>query len=314
MAEVRFYTILRILCLLLLAVSRPGAAQTMTSSPLEMTTERPGTRLNDVYSPRLIYQTINGQKVLVIYFSGWYQTNPDKPPNDAIYRAVCSAPNACGTVQKVIDPVADNMGSAALVNNPTIVELHNFSRPYLVMYMTGVAGDDRNAAWTTQNNKIYYSMSWADDGVNWSVPQLLIDSAWLPSATVDADGNVILYANTNWNNNPYFLARWNLGRSGIAVTAPQPIVADNEANYINVEAKYRPQIGRFQMVAQQVTAGFNSEIDLLESLDGVNWNVRAENITPQGMTPGVHPDTSCWVYYGKAPQIYLSNIFLKVWC
>ena len=22
----------------------------------------------------------------------------------------------------------------------------------------------------------------------------------------------------------------------------------------------------------------------------------------------------CWVYYGRAPQIYLSNVFLKVWC
>ena len=298
-------------------VNLPAAATAQTvpaSPPVQMTTEQPGTRPNDIYGPRMIYQVINGQKTLVMYFGGWYRTDPNQLPNDSIYRAVCSAPNACGVAQKVIDPVAAHMGSASMVNNPTIVELHNFTRPYLVMYMTGVTGDDRNNAQTVQNNKIYYSMSWADDGVNWSTPQLLIDSAWLPSATLDADNNVILYANTNWNENPYFLARWNLGASGIAPAEPEPVITSNGVNYINVEAKYRPQLSRYQIIAQQVTAGFNSEVDFLESQDGVNWDVRATNIAPPAMTPGVHPDTSCWLYFAQAPRVYLSNIYLKPWC
>ena len=297
-----------------MAAAAPSLAQTTNSLPQQMTAEQTGTRPNDVYSPKMIWQTINGQKTLVMYFGGWYRTDPTQLPNDAIYRAVCPAPNQCGDAQKVIDPVAAGMGSASMVNNPTIVELHNFARPYLVMYMTGVTGEDRNNGWTTQNNKIYWSMSWADDGVNWSTPQLLIDNAWLPSATLDSAGNVILFANTNWNNNPYFMSRYNLGISGIGVTPPEPFVTDNGVNYINVEVKYRSQLGLFQMVGQHVTGGFNSQVDLLDSPDGVNWTVRAQGITSDGMTPGVHPDTSCWVYYGKAPQIYLSNIFLKVWC
>jgi hypothetical protein len=279
-----------------------------------MTSEQPGTRPNNVYGPKLIWQTINGQKTLVMYFGGWYRTDPTRSPNDAIYRAVCPAPNQCGEPQKVIDPVAAGMGSAALVNNPTIVELHNGDRPYLVMYLTGVTGDDPNSGWTPQTNKIYYATSWADDGVNWSTPRLLIDNAWLPSATIDAGGNVILYANTNWNNNPYFMSRYNLGPGGTAVSPPQPFVTDNGVSYINVEVKYRSQIGLYQMMAQRTTSGFNSQIDLLQSYDGVNWQTAAERITPDAMTPGAHPDTSCWVYYGKAPQSFISNIFLKTWC
>lgn len=289
-------------------------AQTRFSPPVQMTAELAGTRSNDIYSPKLIYQTINGQKTLVMYFGGWYRTDPTQLPNDSIYRAVCTAPNNCGAAQKVIDPVADGLGSAALVNNPTIVELHNFARPYLLMFMTGVTGEDRNNAWTTGNNKIYWSMSWADDGVHWTVPQLLLDNAWLPSATLDANGNVILYANTNWNNNPWFLSRWNLGRSGITVMDHEPVATNTGTGYINVEVKYRAQLGIYQMIAQQVTSAFNSEVDYLQSVDGVNWTVEAENITPQGMTPATHPDTACWVYYGRAPAIYLSNIYLKVWC
>ncbi|HYZ21497.1 MAG TPA: sialidase family protein [Rhodopila sp.] len=310
----RFFSVCGWSLTVLLAAAGGVRAQAPDSPPLQLTSEQSGTRPNNVYGPKLIWQTINGQRVLVMYFGGWYRTDPTRPPNDAIYRAVCSAPNQCGDAQKVIDPVAAGMGSAALINNPTIVELPGAGRPYLVMYMTGVTGEDPNAGWTPENNKIYFSTSWADDGVNWSTPQLLIDNAWLPSATIDAGGNVILYANTNWNNNPYFMARYDLGPGGTNVPPPQPFVTDNGVDYINVEARYRPEIGLYQMLAQQTTSGFNSQVDLLQSQDGINWQVAAQGITPDGMTPGAHPDSACWVYYGRAPQIYLSNIFLKAWC
>jgi hypothetical protein len=288
--------------------------QAIASDVIQMTMEESGTRPNDVYSPKLIYQTLNGQRTLVMYFGGWYRTDSEDLPNDSIYRAVCLAPDFCGVAQKVIDPVAGHLGLASMVNNPTIVELHNYGQDYLVMYMTGVTGADRNNAATVQNNKIFYSISWAADGIRWSVPKLLIDEAWLPSATVDADGNVLLYANTNWTTNPHFLSRYNLGPSGLAVSKAEPVVTDAGVNYTNVEVKYRKELARFQIVAQQASLSFNSEVDYLESVDGVRWDVHAKNITPPGMTPGVHPDTSCWVYYGLAPKIYFSNIFLKVWC
>jgi hypothetical protein len=297
-------------------INLPGAGQAQTAfpNPIRMTQEETGTRANDVYAPRMIYQVINGVKTLVMYFGGWYRTDPEELPNDAIYRAVCPAPNQCGPAQKVIDPVAAGLGSASMVNNPTIVELHNYGQDYLVMYMTGVPGEDRNNAQTVSNNKIYYSVSWAKDGVNWTPPALLLDCGWLPSATLDQEGNVILYANTNGLESPGFLARYNLGPSGVDVGAAEAVATNTGQDYENVEVKYRPSINLFQMVAQQASAQFDSEIDYLDSVDGVHFVARARNITQPGMTPGVHPDTSCWVYYGEAPAIYLANIWLRSWC
>jgi hypothetical protein len=313
MLKIRCLLACALLPALLTPALRPARAQ-VSAPPVQITAEQSGARANDVYSPKLIYQTINGKPVLVMYFGGWYRTNPYTLPNDSIYRAVCSAPTQCGAAQKVIDPVAAGLGSAAMLNNPTIVQLNNFGRPYLLMYMTGVTGDDRTNGQTVQNNQIYWSMSWADDGVNWSKPQLLLNDAWLPSATLDANNNVILYANTNWNENPYFLSRWNLGQSGIAVARQQPVSTSNGINYINVEVKYRPQIGLYQMLAQQVTSAFNSQVDYLYSTDGARFTLGVENVIPPSMTPGVHPDSSCYVYYGYAPGLYLSNVYFKRWC
>jgi hypothetical protein len=301
-------------CLIAFSFLQVANAQTIQDAPLQMTQDAPDARANDVYSPKLIYQIIAGQKTLVMYFGGWYQTDSAALPNDSIYRAVCTAPNACGLAQKVIDPVAMQMGSASMVNDPTIVELHNNGLDYLVMYMTGVTGEDRNDAATVQNNKIYYSVSWATDGIHWSIPKLLFDNGWLPSATVNADGDVILYANTNWNNNPNFLSRCNLGPSGIAVAPCEPVITSQEKLYINVDVTYQKELHLFQMLAQDSTGSFNSGIDYLDSNDGLVWEVRAENVVAQGMTPTIHPDTACWVYYGYAPVIYQADIFLKVWC
>lgn len=295
-------------------IALPATAQTTYPRPIQMTQGAPGARANDVYAPRMIYQPINGVQTLVMYFGGWYRTDPEELPNDAIYRAVCTAPDACGAVQKVIDPVAAGMGTASMVNNPSIVELHNRGQDYLVMYMTGVAGDNRDDGETVSNNKIYYSVSWAKDGVNWTVPALLLDCGWLPSATVDAAGDVILYANTNGLESAGFLARYNLGPDGTAAGGGEAVTTSTGQAYENAEIKYRPAIGLFQMVAQHASAEYDSEIDFLDSADGVHFTVRASNITQPGLTPGVHPDTSCWVYYGEAPATYLSNIFLKSWC
>lgn len=292
----------------------PAHAQSAFPAPLQITAEETGTRVNDIYAPRILYQTIHGKQTLVMYFGGWYRTDPSELPNDSIYRSVCSAPNVCGAAQKVIDPVASKLGSAAMINNPTIVEMHSYGQDYFIMYSTVVTGNDRNNGATVENNKIYYSVSWANDGVNWSVPVLLLDNAWLPSATIDAAGTVFLYANTNGNSNPYFLARFNLGVSGVGVSTPEQVTTDTGIDYANVEVKYRPDIKLYQMVAQQASESYNSEVDYLDSVDGLHFVTRARNIIQPGMTPAVHPDTSCWVYYGLAPETYKSNIFLKSWC
>ncbi|HEX2940316.1 MAG TPA: hypothetical protein VHO91_04655, partial [Rhodopila sp.] len=60
MSIIRFFTALYVFSAFLLLIPRLGVAQSVNSPPLEMTAERLGTRPNDVYSPRLIYQTING--------------------------------------------------------------------------------------------------------------------------------------------------------------------------------------------------------------------------------------------------------------
>jgi hypothetical protein len=183
------------------------------------------------------------------------------------------------------------------------------------MHMTGVTGDDRSNWQTITNNKVHYSVSWAKDGVNWTPPVLLFDRGWLPSATVDAQGNVILYLNANGLVSPGFLTRRNLGPGGVDSRSPGEAVATSTGQtYDNVEIKYRPEIGLFQRFAQQASAKFNSEVDFPDSTDGVNFVVRADSVTQPGMTPGVHPDTSCPVYYGVAPEIYLANIWLKSWC
>ena len=168
-------------------------AQGAFPTETQITSDQAGLRPNDVYAPRLLYQTINGQKTLVMYFGGWYRTNPSTSPQDAIFRAVCSAPNACGPAQMVLDPRTSNLGSAGLLNNPTIVEVHNNGQDYYIMYMVGGSSNDPKAGYTISNNWVYYSTSYANDCVNWSVPQLLFTNAWLPSATVDARGHVLLY-------------------------------------------------------------------------------------------------------------------------
>jgi hypothetical protein len=46
-------------------------------------------------------------------------------------------------------------------------------------HLAAVTGYDPGAGYAVSNNKIYYATSYADDGVNWSTPRLLIDNAWL---------------------------------------------------------------------------------------------------------------------------------------
>jgi hypothetical protein len=327
----------------------PGAALAQTTFvKVPITFDSPlagqSVMFNDVYAPRRINQTINGQTVMALYFGGWYRQSPPPGgpgPNDSIYRSVCTAVNSCGTAQRVINPLSiPGFGVWSQANNPTIVTIPNGGTPYLIMYMT-VANLSVEGTTPETSNQIYYSTSWANDGVSWSVPHVLLTNVWLASATLDPSGNVLLYATTNTTEslaNTPFLVRYNLGQGGTTLTGGgngtlgtgvgqyQAVnTYDSSGNYrayYNVETKYWSSLSAYEMVAQWVPTGGtnpNSEIDLLTSTDGLNFHLARSQITEAGEAPGVDPSTSCWVYYGKATQDpagnwLRANIYLNSWC
>jgi len=291
-------------------------AQGEFPNPIQMTFDQAGYRPNNVYAPQPIYQYINGVKTLVLYFGGWYATDPTTLPHDSIYRAVCSSPSSCGPAEKVIDPVAAGMQSASLLNNPAIVEVHYNGQDYFIMYMTGINSTDPNAGYTLSNNKIYYSTSWAYDGINWSAPQLLFDGFWLPSATINAQGHVILYANSTSNTNLYQI---DLNTNGAWYNGIQLVNTPYSLPYFNVNVVYRSDINLYQILGRvgdnntdNTCVNGNCEIDYMDSSDGVNWVLRAARVA-SGDTSAAHPDTDCWAYYGFF-QNGGANVFLKSWC
>lgn len=315
----RFKSTLVILSALSLYSGKYAKAQGQYPTERQLTFDNPNLRINNVYAPRLIYQTINGQQTLVMYFGGWYQTNPSVSPTDAIYRAVCTAPDSCGTPQKVIDPQVSGLGSAGLLNNPTIVEIQANGQDILVMYMVGVASDQIGAGKSAPNNKIYYSTSFASDGVNWSTPALLIQNAWLPSATLDSRKHVLLYVNSNGSDTSLpFQFVYDLGTSGNTYISAKPVTNPGGVAYVNSFVAYRsPPTNLFQIVSEHY---YNPQVDYLSSVDGLSWTIMALNILPNAttlagsLTPSTHPGTSCWVYFGKNTAFQHSNIYLKSWC
>jgi hypothetical protein len=330
-----FSRLIRIACLLSCGSPLAPAAALATGSgefvpPVQITfnssSAPTSVRVNDVYAPRMIQQTINGTPTLVMYFGGWYQiaNSPSVTPNDQIYRMVCSSPTSCDPPQPVINLNNDTssgfqMGS--LANNPTIVgPVTENGQSIYIMYMT-VVNEPAGSGFNLADNQIYYSTSFADDGVNWSVPTKLITTAWLPSATLDnsTPPNVILYANSTTNG---LLLKYNLGPTGVAVGTPTT-VNTGSVNYENVQVLYRSTTSPagYQMLAQQPpsdpTTSLNSEIDYLFSTDGTNFSLSQSSIIEQGQTPGAFPTTDCWVYFGETVggvDGLQSNIFLESFC
>jgi len=168
-------------------------------------------------------------------------------------------------------------------------------------------------------NKIYYSLSWATDGVNWSTPQLLLSTAWLPAATAK-DGIIYLYANDN-GTTPFgssALRRYNLGTSGVSVVAIEDVKVGGipPTDYFNVDVMYRPNLGYYQILAGNAAA---TKIDYLTSSDGMNWSLVFSNIIQPGSgetvkTPAPHPSTHCWVYFGKDTPSGDHDIYFSNWC
>jgi hypothetical protein len=328
---------MRIACLLSCSSALVPAAALATGSgefatPVQITfnssSAPTSVRVNDVYAPRMIQQTINGTSTLVMYFGGWYQQSASVTPNDQIYRMVCSSASSCDAPQSVINlnNYPSQFANDSLANNPTVVGpvTTGNGQSIYIMYMTVVNGAP-GTGFTEADNQIYYSTSFADDGVNWSEPALLISSAWLPSATLDSNSppNVILYANSNTaNSSTPALAKYNLGTDGVAVGTPTA-VNTGSVSYENVQVIYRSNTSPagYQMLAQRIpsapSTSLNSEIDYLFGTDGTNFSLSQASIVEPGQTPGAFPTTDCWVYFGETVgglSGEQSNIFLQSFC
>ncbi|MBV9159816.1 MAG: hypothetical protein JO019_04440, partial [Candidatus Kaiserbacteria bacterium] len=224
-----------------------------TSTPVQSTstpaTHLPQTSLidgYDIYSPEPVMQ--GGQ--LRLYFGGWKSVAD--LPHDAIFVADCaSEAGPCGNVRKAIDPTRFGLEQ---INDPSIV-VHAAapgSMPYYIMYMTGVARGQNGI--NVSMNGIYYSTSYANDGVNWSRPSLLLAGYWLPSATM-RNGHVELYANSTTDGT---IKKFDLGESGISPSAPSAVSFDNSPQiapyYVNVNVMWRPDIGKYEMLAERMLA------------------------------------------------------------
>ncbi len=285
------------LAALLAAFSGGSSPTTYTSMPNPaQTTILSGM---DIYSPEPVM--FNG--ALRMYFGGW-QTSADLP-HDSIFVADCADPqSACVNTRKVIDPVSTGLYQ---VNDPSIV-LHPAtaaSAAYYIMYMTG----DTDAS--PNSNNIYYATSWANDGIVWSKPQLLISGYWLPSATWNID-HVEIFANSTQDG---VLRVFNLGSSGISSTSPTALVFDNLASvppyYSNVDVLWRSNINMYQMLAERLlvaSATSSSVIDYLSSEDGVHWHLQQPSVIAPVAgqfrvgTPAQHPDSAFLAYFGSTPE------------
>jgi hypothetical protein len=242
-----------------------------------------------------------------LYFGGWLNASQT---HDNIYVADCPfAAGSCTNRRTVIDSVAQGFEH---LNDPTIV-LHpavGTTSAYYIMYMTGVPAGESGL--TITSNKIYYSTSWANDGITWSKPVLLMSGFWLPSATMK-NGRVELFANSTTDGR---VAKFDLGESGITVGAPAYVSTfDNPASippfYSNVDVVWRPSLNQYQIVAERALStapGAASVIDYLTSSDGTSWHLAKPSIISAAPgqfrvgTPAQWVDSAQWVYFGSTAQ------------
>lgn len=273
------------------------------------------TGFNNVYSPFL--QFIGGE--LKMYYGGW-EFAPPAQVRDTIYRARCHHPQLpCaseGAIQFWDDdafrPVPEFLQA---VNDPTIVDVGG----YFILYFTACPRNVDCMARVDQH-RIYYSVSWLSDGLYWSKPVELKGNAWLPSVTKSSNGEIMLYYTVASNG---ALRRLNLGRSGLDTTArcQAGICADRAVTtpqwYFNVEVRYQPSIGLYQMVGE--SAG-SQRIDYLHSADGVHfWGARTvarpSNGNIQIRTPAMHPHSASWLYFGQtqSPLAMENQIYFRTW-
>jgi len=257
--------------------------QSSLSTPNSMLFQSPGVEAENVYSPSMVIQG----GTLVMYFGGWYRSNQ---VHDNIYRSECRSPlQKCEAAASLLDSQA--LGFAHL-NDPSVLLLPN---GLYLMYMTGViAGEDGLIA---TKNHVYYSTS--KDAIHWNKPALIAGDIWMPSATLDAQNNVLVFGNSTVDGR---IVRYNLGPAGNKVISRD--VLQLPKFYLNIEVTYQPKLGTYQILAEQGGISPN-QIDYLTSADGFTWQLigdgiikpRAGKVTVRTPTP--HPTNHHIVYYAE---------------
>ena len=257
----------------------------------------------NIYSP----DVVSNNGVRHLYFGGWHSPGQT---HDAIYRAQCgNLGDSCTNIMKVLDPQSYGFDH---LNDPSLVKMPG---GYYIMYMTGlVQGLD---GFTASNNKIYYSTSFTNDGVNWSTPREVITNGWLPSATIGKSGQVELFANeTKVHGN---VVRFKMGESGTTPAVYEPLVFSNGAFYLNPDVEYRPALNMYQMFGEREGA---KSIDYLTSTDGIHFALVAQDVatsTSTGVsfirTPGQDSETGAWLYYAGTNEANATKnkLFFESW-
>lgn len=256
-------------------------------------------RGNNLYSADIV---VDGGETWV-YFGGWLESGE---VHDNIYRSICNDDlTSCGTPEVVLK--AQDYGFDHL-NDPSLVRMPG---DYYIMYMTVLPdGDSVNSA---ANNDIYYATSWVGDGVNWSRPQLLVESNWLPSATLMPNGHVALYSNDAGGHGR---VEWmDMGPSGIGLLETKRVdygLPDN-TNYSNVDVHYDG--GRYRIAGERIQT--NSVIDLFTSEDGFTWErtgtavARPTSKQYRVGTPALHPEDDSILLYAATEQS--DSMGFKIW-
>lgn len=149
---------------------------------------------------------------------------------------------------------------------------------------------------------MYYSTSWANDGVQWSAPAPLNDDPsnpyWTPTASIGPDGHIYLWAP---RTSDLAIERLDLGAGGANISDRSAVTG--MSGYENPDIRYRPALGLYQMLADRGTG-----IDYFSSSDGLSFTLGASNaVTHNGSevavrTPTSHPDTNAWVYFAATPR------------
>ncbi|XKT74232.1 MAG: peptidoglycan-binding protein [Patescibacteria group bacterium UBA2163] len=251
----------------------------------------------NVYSPDMV---LREKESLKMYFGGWMSQGQR---HDDIYLADCVWDgSSCSNIRTVISATTQGFNH---LNNPSIVRLvdsANTGRAYYIMYLTGVEQGENG--FVPGNNHLYYSTSWADNGVNWSKPQLLLKSHWLPSAIVKENGEVELYANDNTIHGG--VVKINLGTSGVNVGTIERVSYGTEGHFANVDVEYDFNDKQYHIVAERMDA--KSSIDRFTSRDGVNWNLTHKKIISADTdqyrvgTPTFHPSKREILFFGSTAK------------
>ena len=301
------------------------------------------TNMFNVYSPWPMYQAEYGGTQLYLYFGGDDTTN--QPIGDQIYKARCSSPFSCESYSLIISRSMFPAGFQH-ANDPSLIANDN-ANTYIMFMTVGINGS--NEIWFSKAPK-----SNTDPGL-WSTPQPFLSGWAYPSVLQDPLGNLWLYARDRTGAYGGVVWRFSIGFDGNGdptINSGAPIdtrAGQPGASQYNVNPGYYPYSsviyvpptngnGSFYIMYGQgglYSIGNNqypsSAVDLLTSVDGINWAYSTSNgnLVPEALqlpyytdySPVSLPGNPCIIYYGLGNQqqfynenVPYVNIYVRNWC